>query len=172
MKAITRDWMTHEKFSQELIEFEGRKQLGDFVSHETIYKWIWSCKHGNRREDKQDKKLYQHLAHGGRRQKRGLRHYSKGIIRNRVSIEKRPKIVEKRNRIGDIEVDLMMGKNHQGALLVIIDRATFRTQLKLLLSKKTKVVHQDMNQRLSNLQYKIKQLHLTMKRPSVNRKLV
>ena len=156
MKAITRDLMTHEKFSPELIEFEGRKQLGDFVSHETIYKWIWLCKHGNKREDKQDKKLYQHLAHGRRRRKRGLRHDSRGIIPNRVSIENRPKIVERRNRIGDIEVDLMMGKNHQGALLVMTDRATLQTQLKLLPSKESKVVHQAMNQRLSKLKYKIK----------------
>lgn len=156
MKAITRDLMSQKKFSPELVVFEGKNQLGDFVSHETIYKWIWSCKQGNRREDKQDKKLYQHLAHGRRRRKRGLRHDSRGIIPNRVSIESRPKIVEKRNRIGDIEVDLMMGKNHQGALLVITDRATLRTQLKLLPSKKSTKVHQGMKQRLSNLKYKIK----------------
>ena len=156
MKAITRDLMSHKKFSPELVSFEGRNQLGDFVSHETIYKWIWSCKHGNRRENSQDKKLYQNLAHGKRRRKRGLRHDSRGIIPNRVSIERRPKIVEKRNRIGDIEVDLMIGKNHQGALLVMTDRATLRTQLKLLPSKESTKVYQGMKQRLSNLKYKIK----------------
>lgn len=156
MKAITRDLMTTKKYSPELIEVEGKKQLGDFVSHETIYKWIWYCKHSNRRENKKDKKLYQHLAHGRRRRKRGLRHDSRGIIPNRVSIEERPKIVDKRNRIGDIEVDLMMGKDHKGALLVMTDRATLCTQLKLLPSKECKVVHNAMRQRLSNLSHKIK----------------
>ena len=156
MKAMTREMMQWEKYSPELIEVEGKKQLGDFVSHETIYKWIWHCKQSNRKEDKNDKKLYQHLAHGRRRRKRGLRHDSRGIIPNRVSIEQRPKIVERRNRIGDIEVDLMMGKDHKGALLVMTDRSTLCTQLKLLPSKESKEVHRAMSQRLSNLNYKIK----------------
>ena len=156
MKAITRDMLHWEKYSPELIEVEGRKQLGDFVSHETIYKWIWHCKKSNCKEDMKDKKLYQHLIHGRRRRKRGSRHDSRGIIPNRVSIEQRPKIVDRRNRIGDIEVDLMMGKDHKGALLVMTDRSTLCTQLKLLPSKESKQVHRAMSQRLSNLKYKIK----------------
>ncbi len=43
----------------------------------------------------------------------------------------------KRKRAGDIEVDLMMGKNHKGVLLVLTDRATLYTRLKLLNTKES-----------------------------------
>jgi IS30 family transposase len=57
-----------------------------------------------------------------------------------VTIEKRPKIVEKRRRLGDMEVDFMMGKNHKGAVLVVTDRATLHTRLHILKGRNSKVV--------------------------------
>jgi IS30 family transposase len=57
---------------------------------------------------------------------------NRGIIQDCVSIERRPKIVNKRARLGNIEVDFMMGKNQNGALLVITDSATLYTCLKKL----------------------------------------
>ena len=158
MKALTRNWMKDLKFSPELIHVEGEKLLGDFVSHETIYKWIWHCKKSNRREDRKDKQLYLQLAHGRRRRKRGLRRDSRGIIHNRVSIEKRPAIVSKRNRLGDIEIDLMMGKNHQGALIVMTDRASLKTKLKLVGSKDSKEIKQGIKSRLYSMKGIIKTL--------------
>ncbi|MEY2903861.1 MAG: hypothetical protein RLY89_2967, partial [Bacteroidota bacterium] len=38
-------------------------------------------------------------------------------------------------RLGDIEVDLMMGKNHKGALLVMTDRASLYTRIVKLSGK-------------------------------------
>lgn len=140
MKVFCRAKLVDDKWSPEFISIKGAEFFGDFVSHETIYKWIWQMKAGNKRKDKQDKKLYAHLAHGRRRRKRGNKRDSRGIIKNRVSIDKRPMIVNKRERIGDLEVDLMMGKNHQGAVLVMLDRATMYTKLELLLSKNSKEI--------------------------------
>ena len=71
---------------------------------------------------------------------RGNRKDSRGIIPNRVSIENRPAVVSKRKRAGDIEVDLMMGKNHKGALLVLTYRTTLYTRLKLLRTKESNAV--------------------------------
>lgn len=157
-KALTRKWLADMKYSPEFVHVEGKALLGDFVSHETIYKWIWHCKHSHRREDLTDQGLYQHLAHGKRRRKRGLRRDSRGIIPNRVSIEKRPIIVTKRKRPGDFEVDLMMGKNHRGALLVMTDRATLLTKLKLLTSKDSKEVREGIKQKLHPLREIVKTL--------------
>ncbi|MCC7233170.1 MAG: IS30 family transposase [Bacteroidia bacterium] len=157
-KEITRQWLSAMKYSPELIHEEGKKLLGAFVSHETIYKWIWYCKQSHRRENLDDQGLYQHLAHGKRRRKRGLRRDSRGIIPNRVSIEKRPKTVMKRKRPGDFEVDLMMGKNHRGALLVLTDRATLLTRLKLLPSKDSKEVKLGIKQKLKPIRRIIKTL--------------
>jgi transposase, IS30 family len=140
MKTYARKKLAEDKLSPELIEVEGKREYGEFVSHETIYKWIWQTKAGNKREDRQDKRLYKYLAHGRRRRKRGNRRDSRGLIPNRVSIEHRSPIVAKRNRIGDMEVDLMMGKNHKGSILVMIDRASLYTKLELLTSKNSKVI--------------------------------
>lgn len=36
----------------------------------------------------------------------------------------RPEVVETRERIGDWEIDLMIGKGHSGAMLNIIEKST------------------------------------------------
>lgn len=137
MKHIVVQHLTVERWSPELIS----QCCGDgMVSHERIYQWIWECKHTNLRENKEYKKLYEYLRHGKRRRKRGKIKDSRGTILNRVPIEKRPVIVSKRKRLGDFEVDLMMGKNHKGALLVITDRATLHTRLARIASKESGVV--------------------------------
>lgn len=158
MKIMTRDLMKVFKYSPELIHEVGKMTIENFVSHETLYKWIWACKQSNRREDRQDKRLYLHLAHGRRRRKRGLRQDSRGIIPNRVSIEKRPAIVDQRQRLGDIEVDLMMGKNHKGALIVMTDRATLKTKLKKVSGKDSREIKQSIIRKLYYLRGVVKTL--------------
>ncbi len=90
---------------------------GPSVSHERIYQHIWQDK-------AQNGTLYQHLRIGGTKQRRKRRNSRdmRGTIKNRVGIEKRPKIVEKNIRIGDWEGDTIVGKNHQGALVTLVDR--------------------------------------------------
>jgi len=136
LKKKARRMMMIEKFSPELITAKWRKDGKVNVSHETIYKWIWQCKLGNRKEDAENKRLYLHLKHGRRRRKRGNYKDNRGLIAHRVSIEKRPKIVNKRRRLGDMEVDLIIGKNHQSGLLVTIDRVTLITTIDKIKSKK------------------------------------
>lgn len=59
-----------------------------------------------------------------------------------MPIENRPKIVDNRERLGDVEVDLMMGKDHKSALLVMTERTTLITTLDFLEGKDSKVVQQ------------------------------
>lgn len=132
--------LVEEKLSPELITQIGRKDDPNFVSHETIYRWIWAMKHSEKRKDQPYKLLFRDLRHGRRRRKRGNYHDNRGCIPDRVSIEKRPAIVEKRKRLGDVEVDLMLGKNHQPGLLVITDRASLRTSLVKLSTKASKPI--------------------------------
>lgn len=101
-------------------QIAGRASLDGIacVSYETIYKHIWEDK-------KRNGKLYMKLRNKGKRcRKRGSSKDSRGIISNRVDIDQRPSIVESKERIGDLEIDLIMGKNHKQALLTINDRAT------------------------------------------------
>lgn len=135
-------WMQIDRLTPELIYAKACMAGMEMVSHETIYTWIWEMKKSNRREDRKYKAVYRYLKHGKRRQKRGNIKDSRGIIPERTSIEKRPKIVEKRKRIGDYEVDLMMGKEHKSALLVITDRATLKTKMRKIQGKNSKVISQ------------------------------
>ena len=129
--------MTEDKFSPELISATWRRERIKGVSHETIYKWIWLNKEGNRQENKDFKHLYLHLKHGRRRRKRGNYKDSRGLIPNRVFIDNRPKIVDGRKRLGDIEVDLIIGKNHKSGLLVTLDRASLVITMDKIKSKES-----------------------------------
>ena len=69
--------------------------------------------------------LYRHLRTQGKNyQKRGDKNAGRGLITNRICISQRGDAVDKKNRIGDLEMDLIIGKEHNGALLTINDRAT------------------------------------------------
>lgn len=155
MKARVVEQLTIDKWSPEIIYQLAKSKGEDMVCHEIIYKWIWSCKHGNKRNEKVFKRLYEHLRHGKRRRKRGKRKDSRGLIPNRIPISKRPAIVKKRKRPGDVEIDLMMGSNHQGAILVMTDRATLYTRLRKLKNKESKSVAQSILRALKNSKHKI-----------------
>ena len=90
---------------------------GPTVSHERIYQHVWQDKARNGM-------LYKHLRIGGTKQRRKRRNSRdmRGIIKKRVGIQERPKIVERKIRIGDWEGDTIVGKNHQGALVTLVDR--------------------------------------------------
>lgn len=150
LKERISGFMKYEKWSPELIAKRLAKEAKTCVSHETIYKWIWTAKHSNHIKHRRYKNLYKHLRHTGRRQKRNNVKDKRGSITGRVGIDKRPEVVNQRSRIGDIEVDLMMGSNHKSALLVMTDRTTLITMIEKLSSKNADEVYQKMNKRLTN----------------------
>jgi len=55
-------------------------------------------------------------------------------------IEARPKIVEKKPRIGDLEINTVIGKNHIAALVTVVDRKSKFTLIKNIPSKEAAVV--------------------------------
>jgi len=148
LKAQARQWLTKEKLSPELISGRWGVLGIDGVSHETIYQWIWAAK---RTADPTDKNLYRHLKHGRRKRKRGNYQDGRGTITGRVPITERPEVVEKRQRLGDIEVDLMMGKAHKSALLVLTDRTTLLTALQKVTSRKAEGIADRITQRLGRI---------------------
>ncbi len=95
--------LINQDYSPEQIVGISKKNQVLCVSHERIYQHIWT--------DKKAKGcLCEHLRRKGRKyRKRGAYKDSRGIIKGRISIDKRPPIVEKRTRFGDLEVDLPLG---------------------------------------------------------------
>ena len=90
---------------------------GPSISHERIYQHIWQDKTNGGY-------LYKHLRIAGtkQRRKRPNSRDRRGIIKNRVGIEKRPGIVDRKIRFGDWEADTVIGKYHKGALVSLVDR--------------------------------------------------
>ncbi|WP_031436839.1 IS30 family transposase [Methylobacter tundripaludum] len=104
------------------------------ISHERIYQHIWADKsHGGT--------LYKHLRQSNKKRKKQYGSKDKrGQIRNRISIDERPDIVAQKTRIGDWEIDTVIGKNHQGALVTIVERVSKFTLIKKVASKHAEVV--------------------------------
>ena len=148
LKQAIFDKMT-DKWSMELISERWKLEGKAIVSHKTIYKWIWEFKHTNRIKNKPFKTLYQELKHGKRRQKRGNIKDIREAILNRKHISERPAVIEQRKIIGDLEADLMLGKDHKSALLVLTDRTTLINMIDKLQGKTSLKVTQKIIERLS-----------------------
>ena len=112
------------------------RKMDSILSHERIYQYIW--------EDKQKGGLlYKHLRNKGRRyRKRGNLKDSRGIISDRVFIDERPVIVDKKERIGDIEIDLVIGKHHKQAILTVVERKSGMAWLRKLKNKSAQGVEE------------------------------
>jgi IS30 family transposase len=117
-------------------QIAGRMKLdtGPSVVHETIYRYIYTNKSNGG-------KLYTYLRHKNKKYHHRSNDYrSRETIIDRVMIDKRPKTVEKKNRIGDLEIDTVIGKNHKGALVTVVDRKSKFVLIKNVPSKEASVV--------------------------------
>jgi IS30 family transposase len=104
-----------EKWSPQQIS--GRLKESDVkISHETIYKMVWTDK-------ARGGELYKHLRHNAKKyNKRAGTNAGRGLIPGRIDISERPQIVETKTRVGDWEADTIIGAQHQGALVTLVDR--------------------------------------------------
>ena len=104
------------------------------ISHETIYLHIWSDK-------RKGGDLYTYLRRKGKKyDKRRNGKSTRGTIPDRVSIDERPPIVDEKARVGDWEIDTVIGKGHRGALVTIVERVTNFTVSKQVDNKTAEVV--------------------------------
>ncbi len=116
MEKYINEKLAKEQWSPEQIKGYCAANGIEMVSHERIYQFIWEDK-------RRGGTLYNHLRTGNKkyRKRYGSGKASRGIV-NRVSIEKRPEIVDQKLRFGDWEIDTIIGRNHKGAIVVIVER--------------------------------------------------
>lgn len=108
--------LSEEQWSPEQIKGRADKQGIAMVSHESIYRLI--------RADKiVGGTLYKHTRHRLKHRKRPVGG-KKVVIKNKISIDVRPQIVAEKGRLGDWEMDTIIGKNHKGAIVTIVERQT------------------------------------------------
>lgn len=111
------------------------------VSHEWLYQRIL-------RDKQEGGRVYRHLRCQRRRKKRYGKPERRGQIVNRRSIDERPKEVEARSRIGDWEADTIIGTNHRGAVVSLVERKTGYAKLIRVPSKEAAGVTQAINKAL------------------------
>lgn len=121
------------KFQWSPEQIAGRLKLkyGIKISHELIYRYIWNDK-------KDGGLLYKHLRRKGKKyNNRSAKKAGRGLIPGRIGIEERPQIVDEKLRVGDFEADTIVGANHVGAIVSLVDRKSKLTRLKLIRKAKS-----------------------------------
>ena len=116
------------------------------ISHTYIYSYIYKDKDNGG-------ELYKSLAHPHKYQ--GRKEY-KGSIPNRVSIDQRPEEANDRERIGDIETDLIVSPKNKGSSLVSsVDRKSRLCCLDKVENKTKELVCDTVVDGLSNIGFDI-----------------
>ncbi len=130
MRSIIEEKLRMQWSPEQISGWLKKEKYTTAVSHETIYKYIWAEKH-------MGGFLYKELRHNGKKyNKRSKGMAGRGCIPGRVDIDERPKIVEEKMRIGDWELDTIIGAGQSGAIVSMVDRASKLTKLSKV-SRKT-----------------------------------
>jgi transposase, IS30 family len=106
------------------------------ISTESIYQYVYKdCKTGG--------DLLAYLrCQKVRRKRYASGQERRGVLKNRVGIEHRAAVVDKRRRIGDWEGDTVIGKGHQGVLVTLAERKSRYTLARVLPSRHSTLVSQ------------------------------
>lgn len=120
------------------------------ISHETIYQHIWLDRiyGGN---------LYTHLRQSQKQRRKRYNAYdSRGVLTGKRHISERPQIINKRSRIGDWEIDLVMGTGDTDCILTLVERKSGLTKIAKLKNKTKKQTNLKLLKIISSLNGKIK----------------
>ena len=114
--------LLRQQWSPEQISGRLKLERKACVSHERIYQYLYA-------EKRAGGNLYRHLRCRKTRRKRYVQRDRRGQLPERRSIDERPKIVDARQRLGDWEADTIIGRNHQQAIVSLVERKSKLTRL-------------------------------------------
>jgi len=122
--------LLYMKWSPEQISgwLKANPGIGFYVSDQWIYEYI-------RKNQFNGGDLYESLRRKGRPYRTGKFRPYRGKIKDRIAIDERPEIVEKRIRIGDWEVDSVIGKLNKSSLVTLVERVSRYTAILRVNSK-------------------------------------
>lgn len=128
VEVLVREEWSPEQISEWLLLNENIQ-----VSHEWIYLYIY--------QDMSDGgDLYKHLRCQKKRRKRYGSYSYRGQLKNRVSIDERPLVVDLKNRIGDWEADTVAGQQTGPRLVTLVERKSRFTLVGLAKDKSSESV--------------------------------
>ncbi len=109
---------------EQISAFFAKHHIGK-VSHEAIYQYIY-------RNKKAGGDLYKHLRHRCKPyRKRCSGRERRGKIKNQVMIDERPSIVDERSRVGDWEMDTVIGRPGGKVLVTMVERKSRFTCIRM-----------------------------------------
>ena len=117
------------------------------ISHESIYQYVYADK-------AEGGTLYRHLRCQKQRRKRYGSYSRRGQIPHRVLIDQRPPVVAQKARLGDWEADTLIGRNHQAALVSLVERQSKLTRLVKVERNTAELVRQAVSTQLQGLTVK------------------
>ncbi|MHC4258640.1 MAG: IS30 family transposase [Planctomycetota bacterium] len=140
--------LLRDDWSPEQISGWLSREFQMMVSHESIYQFVLKNK-------RQGGTLYLHLRCKKQRRKRyGSTNY-RGRIPDRISIDRRPVVVDKRSRIGDWELDTIIGKGHKQAIVSLTERKSRLTLIAKVKRKSAELVSQSVQRLLEPIASKV-----------------
>jgi IS30 family transposase len=116
--------LLRQEWSPEQISGRLKRERGVHISHEWIYQYVFKDKRGGGN-------LYRHLRCLRKRRKRVGTYDRRGKLPNIQSIDLRPAIVDRRRRLGDWEVDTILGKRKGQAMVTLTERKSRLTLVSL-----------------------------------------
>lgn len=137
IKGTLKTWIDEKLRAQWSPEqIVGRAQLEgrDMVGIETIYRYVY-------RDKLRGGALWKNLRHRRPKRKNRFREQRWPERIPRPSIDERPQVINQRERVGDFERDLIVGKERKGYLLTIVDRKTNFVKIVKIAAPKAKLVH-------------------------------
>jgi transposase, IS30 family len=122
------------KWSPEQITGYAKVNSISCVSHECIYQFVLADK-------KAGGKLYLNLRQG---HKKYRRRYGSGKrpspIKNKVSIDLRPEVINNKSRLGDWEIDTVVGKGRKSNIVTVAERVSRKFVFKKVTTKAADIV--------------------------------
>jgi transposase, IS30 family len=107
----------HQQWSPEQISGRLAREGKPTASPEWIYQHIY-------RDKDNGGTLHENLRCRRKRKKRYGKNSTRGVLVNQISIDERPAVVEEKSRLGDWEVDSVIGKGHQQSIVTMVERKT------------------------------------------------
>lgn len=127
-------------------QISGRRKLDgqELVSPERIYQYIEADK-------VRGGTLYQKLRCQKKKRSRYGKYSKRGVWQKIKRIDERPSIVEEKKRLGDWEVDTIIGKSHQGAIVTMVERKSKLLRMRKLEQKRADLTKDAIYQELADL---------------------
>jgi len=143
--------LVRQEWSPEQIHGRLARLQEPTVSHTWIYQYI-------RQDQAHGGDLASHLRCQKRRKKRDGGTDTRGQLRDQVRIDARPAAVDRRDRLGDWELDTMVGARHHQAVVTLTERTSRLTRLQHVETRTAAVVAHAIQDQLGPLRERVRTL--------------